>query len=313
MKWNKVYNIFQLKYLSSMILVLLLLFNMLFTKNFISSVTVTNLITQSTKIILLSLGMTLVIATSGIDISVGSAMGLAAIISAIFLKSGKPLGIIFSLLVILIFGLISGFLITRFKLLPMVVTLSMFYIMRGVAKGISVRGTVSYSYPKLTNFFINPVLGNLPIHFFIIILSIISMFILVNRTRFGIYVELYGNNPIAAKICGINTSLLLIGCYMISMFFAWVSGNVEMIMVSSADPSKIGLDLEIDAIAATLIGGTPVTGGTPNIIGSVSGAILLQLITMMTNMHNVPYSFSLIVKAFIILLALFIGQFGKRK
>ncbi|HBE79323.1 MAG TPA: ABC transporter permease [Firmicutes bacterium] len=300
------------KYVSVLALLALIIFNCLFTQNFVSWVTFSNLFIQASKVVLLGLGMTLIIATGGIDISVGSAMGLSATISAIFLVNGEPAGILLSLIVVAAFGVLCGTLVSKFSILPLIATLALRYILRGLAQGLSGRGTVTYNSPALTQFFITPIAGHFPIHFFILVIAVIIMYLVVNRMKFGFQVEAYGNNPIAAKIAGINTTKIIILCYAVSAIFAWVSGMLEMIMVSSADPSTVGLDMEIDAIAAAVIGGTPITGGYPNIIGTVCGALLLQLITMMCNMNNVPYSTALMIKAGIIVFALFFHGFRKK-
>lgn len=300
------------KYVAAFALLFLILFNCLFTQNFISWVTFSNLSVQASKVVLLGLGMTLIIATGGIDISVGSAMGLGATISAIFLANGAPAGIIISLLVVAAFGAFSGVLVSKFSILPLVSTLALMYIFRGLAQGLSGHGTVTYNSPGLTTFFITPLFGHIPIHFVIILIAAAIMYLVVNRMKFGFQVEAYGNNPTAARICGINTTKIIIICYTVSGIFAWASGMLDMIMVSSADPSTVGLDMEVNAIAAAVIGGTPITGGSPNVIGTVCGAILLQLITMMCNMNNVPYSTALIIKACIIVLALFFHGFRKK-
>ncbi|WP_320123000.1 ABC transporter permease [uncultured Sphaerochaeta sp.] len=294
-------------------LFLLIVFNCLFTKNFVSMTTFFNLMMQTTKIVLLGMGMTLVIATGGIDISVGSAMSLAAVISALTLVTGNYIGLILALVVMVLIGMFSGVLVAKFKILPMVVTLAMFYILRGAAKGISGRGTITYALPNLTAFFTEPIGGVLPIHFFIMLLAIAVMYFVVNKTKFGMEVELLGNNPNAAMICGIHTTRIIIMCYAISMFFAWGAGLLDMFVVSSADPSKIGLDIEIDAIAATLIGGTPITGGYPNVIGTVCGAFILQIITMMCNMLNIPFSIALMIKAALIIGALYLHEFANKE
>jgi ribose/xylose/arabinose/galactoside ABC-type transport system permease subunit len=292
------------KYAAALALLAFLLFNCLFTKNFVAWETFSNIFTQATKVALVGLGMTLVIATGGIDISVGSAMGLGATIAAISLVSGNFAGVVLSFVVVLAFGLLAGILTSRFSILPLVSTLASAYIMRGLARGISGRGTVTYNNPGLTNFFITPIVGRFPVQFFVLLISVVAMYLVVNRTKFGFDVEAYGNNPVAARISGINTRRVTTICYVISAMFAWVSGILVMVMVSSTDPARVGVDMELDAIAATVIGGTPITGGHPNILGTVCGAFLLQLIIMMANMHNIPYAYSLMIKAGIILVAL---------
>lgn len=301
------------KYIALIAFAVLLLLNCFFTENFVNKQTFTNLTIQSSKVILVSLGMTLVIATGGIDISVGSAMSLGAIISAVFLAKNMPFGIILSLLVVLVMGALVGVFTSKFAILPMVVTLAFRYVMRGMAKGISGRGTISYSNPALTKLSITRVLGIFPIHFFIVLVSIIIVYLLVNKMKFGKRVESYGNSPVAAKNCGINTVKIVTLCYVLSALFSWISGQLDMVMVSSADPATIGADMDMDAIAAVLVGGTPVTGGYPNVVGSVFGALVLQLVTMMCNMNNISYSVSLIIKAGIIVFALFFHSFGKNK
>ena len=300
------------KYVPAFVLFAFILFNCLFTPNFVSWVTFSNLFMQATKVALVALGMTLVIATGGIDISVGSAMGLGATISAVFLVNNQPVGVVISLLVVLFIGLLSGIMVSKFRILPLVTTLAFMYIMRGLAQVISGIGTVTIDYPEMQRFFVTPVIGRVPIHFFILIFAAGIMYIVVNRMKLGSQIEAYGNNPQAAKICGINTTGIVISVYVICAFLAWSSGMLEMAMVSCADPFRTGLDMEIDAIASVIIGGTPISGGYPNIIGSVCGAFILQLITMMCNMNNIPYSISLLIKATIIVLALFFHGFRRK-
>jgi ribose/xylose/arabinose/galactoside ABC-type transport system permease subunit len=299
------------KYASALALLAFVLFNCLFTKNFIAWETFSNIFSQATKVALVGLGLTLVIATGGIDISVGSAMGLGATIAAISLVSGSFAGVVLSFVVVLAFGLLAGILTSRFSILPLVSTLAMMYIMRGLARGISGRGTVTYNNPGLTNFFITPIAG-FPVQFFILLIAVVAMYLVVNRTKFGFDVEAYGNNPVAARISGIDTRRVTTICYVISAMFAWISGILVMVMVSSTDPARVGVDMELDAIAATVIGGTPITGGHPNILGTVCGAFLLQLIIMMANMHNIPYAYSLMIKAGIILVALVFHHLWQR-
>ena len=300
------------KNIAIILLIVLVVFNCIFTKNFMSWVTFSNLFMQASKIALIGVGMTLVIATGGIDISVGSAMAVGATISAIFFAQGDYWGVLISIAIVAGFGLLAGTLVSKFAIIPMIATLALRYIMRGMAQGVSGVGTVSYSAPELTQAFITPVGGIFPLHFFILVAAAVFMYFLVNRMKFGSQVEAYGNNPTAAKICGINTVKIVILCYVAIAIFSWGSGMIDMIMVSSADPSKLGVDMEIDVIAATVIGGTPITGGYPNIIGTVCGAFSLQLITMMCNMNNVAYSITLMIKAAIIVFALFFHGFRKK-
>jgi ribose/xylose/arabinose/galactoside ABC-type transport system permease subunit len=303
---------FLTKYVAALALLALLLFNCLFTPNFVAWETFSLIFSQGTKVALVGLGLTLVIAIGGIDISVGSAMALGATIAAISLTGGSYAGVALSFVVVLGFGLLAGTLTARFAILPLVSTLALMYAERGLARAISGRGTVTYDNPELTDFFITPILGRFPVQFFILVVAVVVMYLVVNRMKFGFNVEAYGNNPVAARISGINTRRVTTICYVVSAMFAWIAGILVMGMVSSTDPARVGLDMELDAIAATVIGGTPINGGHPNILGTVCGAFLLQLITMMANMNNIPYSYSLMIKAGIILVALVLHNVWKR-
>lgn len=302
---KKIKDVVLHKYIAAVVLLALILINCIFTKNFVSWVTFSNLFIQASKVSLVALGMTLVIATGGIDISVGSAMSLGAMISALFLVQKQPFGVLLSLAAVLAFGFLSGLLVSKFKILPMVTTLSGMYIMRGLAQVASGVGTITFSYPNLQKFFITPIASRIPIHFFILIAATLVMYVVVNRMRFGSNIEAYGSNPVAASVCGMNTTKIVVAAYVICALFSWMSGMLEIAMVSCADPTRTGQDMEINAIVSVVVGGTNINGGYPNVIGSVCGAFLLQLITMMCNMNNITYSVSLMIKAGIIVVALF--------
>ena len=300
------------KYIAVFLFLLLLVFNCLFTKNFVSPVTFINFVKADARICLVALGMTLVIATGGIDISVGSAMALGAILCAMGIRDNAPGFILLSIIVVLVFGVIAGLAVSRLAILPMVTTLSLRYIMRGMAKGITGAANVTYSAPKLTKFFTVPLVGKIPVHFFIIIIVSFIIWVLVNHMKIGSQIEAYGNNPTAARNCGINTVKIIVFCYAVIAVLSYFAGFLEMVVVSSAHPSTIGVDMEVDAIAATLVGGTPIEGGHPNVIGTVFGTFVLQIVTMMCNMWNISYPVTLMIKASIIMAALFFHGLGKR-
>lgn len=304
--------VFLKKNIALILFLALLVFNVIATNNFLSWITFNNFIKQVSRVCLVSLGMSLVIATGGIDISVGSAMALSSVLAALGIVNHSPLLIVFSLLLVIVFGCIAGTAVSKFAVLPMVATLALRYIMRGMAKGVSGAANVTYSAPKLTAFFTQPVIGHIPVHFFILIISVVCVYILVNKMKLGAKIEAYGNNPVAARNCGINTVKIVVFCYAVTAALSWGAGMLEAVVVSSAHPSTIGTDMEIDAIAAVLIGGTPIEGGYPNIIGTTCGAFVLQLITMMCNMNNVSYPVTLMLKACIVLAALYFHGIGKR-
>lgn len=261
--------VFFKKNIALILFLVLLVFNIVATNNFLSWITFNNFFKQVSRVCLVSLGMSLVIATGGIDISVGSAMALGSVLAALGIVRQSPALIIFSILLVVAFGCLAGVAVSKLAILPMVATLALRYIMRGMAKGISGAANVTYTAPNLTKLFTQPIFGHIPVHFFIVIIAVAVVYILVNKMKLGARIEAYGNNPVAARNCGINTVKIVIFCYAITGALAWAAGMLEAVVVSSAHPSTIGTDMEIDAIAATLIGGTPIDGGYPNIIGTV--------------------------------------------
>lgn len=304
--------VFFKKNIALILFLVLLVFNIVATNNFLSWITFNNFFKQVSRVCLVSLGMSLVIATGGIDISVGSAMALGSVLAALGIVHQSPALIIFSILLVVAFGCLAGVAVSKLAILPMVATLALRYIIRGMAKGISGAANVTYTAPNLTKLFTQPIFGHIPVHFFIVIIAVAVVYILVNKMKLGARIEAYGNNPVAARNCGINTVKIVIFCYAITGALAWAAGMLEAVVVSSAHPSTIGTDMEIDAIAATLIGGTPIDGGYPNIIGTVCGTFVLQLITMMCNMNNVSYPVTLMLKACIVLAALYFHGIVKR-
>ncbi len=304
--------VFLKKYIALILFLVLLVINIFATNNFLSWITFNNFFRQVSRTCLVALGMSLVIATGGIDISVGSAMALGAVLAALGIVHQSPLLIILSIVLVIAFGCLAGVAVSKFAILPMVVTLALRYVMRGMARGISGAANVTYSAPKMTAFFTQPVIGQVPVHFFILLAAVIVIYVVVNKMKLGARIEAYGNNPVAARNCGINTVKIVIFCYAITAALSWMAGMLEAAVVSSAHPTTIGSDMEIDAIAAALIGGTPIDGGYPNIIGTTCGAFVLQLITMMCNMNNVSYPVTLMLKACIVLAALYFHGIGKR-
>ena len=143
------------------------------------------------------------------------------------------------------FGAIAGISISKFGVLPMVATLALRYIMRGMAKGVSGVGTVTFSSPALTDFFNMKLFDKIPIHLLILILAVVIVYILVNRMSFGGYIEAYGENSKAAGICGINAVKIILVCYCMSAAFSWMAGMLDMISVSSANPANIGTDSDV--------------------------------------------------------------------
>ena len=306
-------NIMQ-KYGAFFALVILLLVNCFTTPNFVSMRTFWNLITQSVTVLILGLGMAVVIATGGINISVGSVMALSSMVLAKLVARGHIfLGIAACLAIAVLTGIITGLIITKFQVQPMITTLAMMYVLRGIAKLMNGGTILNYKNNAFSNLAYIRIGGEIPIQAVISLVFIILIMVLMNRTSFGNYVEAYGDNPLATKVAGVNVILIITACYAICNFLAGISGILETITTTCADPVNMGLNKETDAIAAVVVGGTPMSGGKPNILGMVCGVLVLQLITIMINMNNIPYSYSLVVKAAIIVVSLFVQNMNRKE
>lgn len=315
--WQKKIDIVKIarKYGAVIFFFLLFLFNCVTTTNFIRINTIQNLFIQSFPILLISFGMTLVIATANIDISVGSGMALAAMIFALTISAGlhPVLAFLVTLIVGVFFGWICGVLVAKYDIQSMIVTMAMMYILRGIAKGMYGGSTVMFKNDFLSTLSYYRIGDVIPVHVVIMLIIFAILWFVVEKTRYGTYVEAVGNNPKAAGISGVSVSGILISVYVISALLAVIAGVEQGIMVMQADSSNIGLTKEFDAIAATVVGGTPMSGGKANLTGTLFAALLLQLINMMVNMNNIYYALAYIIKAILIIAAVLINTYIGQK
>ena len=285
--------------------------NSIFTRNFLSMNTVQNILSQCTTTVLLGIGMTVVIATGGINISVGSVMAMSSMIAAKFIAEGHLVqGMLLGLVAALFCGFLTGYVVIKFNIQPMIASLAMMFVLRGVAKLLN-DGKNMNPRNKALNNFLYETFGGIPVRTIIWLICVLIIVVLVYMTRFGICIESYGDNSRATRIAGINTVMVITSCYVICNILACIAGFVEMGYSSIVDPGNMGLSKEMDAIAATVLGGTSIDGGKPHVWGTVFGAMVLQMITIMVNMNNVPASYAKIIKAVIIVLAVYLQ--GNRK
>lgn len=312
MNKNKIKFNHKLKNYSSVIFLLaLIIFNMIFTPNFNSLNTVNNVITQILPVILTSMGMTIVISTGGIDISVGSVMAISGIVAAMVAPYiGIFLAVVLGIIVAILVGLLNGLLIGKFEIQAMVITLGSMLLIRGIAKVLiegrdiylNRLGQVGEKMSKLGSY---KIFGNIPIQIIPIIIAVLIVWILMTKTTLGRKIQLVGDNSVAGKLTGINTDLIILIVYSISSAFAGLAGFFEVVRVNVASGSSLGQGAELDAIAAVAIGGTPMSGGKARVFGTVVGALIMQLITLTCVMNNVPAQWAMIVKAIILVIAVY--------
>jgi ribose transport system permease protein len=301
-------------------LLLLVLFNLAFTPNFATLQTFNVNLTQVCTIVIVAVGMTLVIATGGIDLSVGSLMAIAgALAPLIFLGKlfplphplvGIALAFVVPVLVAGAFGWFNGWLITRFRIQPIVGTLVLFIAGRGIAQVLTNGNLQVFKLPEFQFIGLGRVLG-IPFQA-ILMLAIVALAAwALRRTVFGREILAVGGNERAARLAGIPVARVKRRVYLISGLCAGVAGLIVIAINSAADANLIGLGMELDAIAAVAVGGTLLTGGRATVLGTLLGALIIQLVRYTLLANGVPDAAALVVKAGIIVLAVWLQRQGR--
>ena len=271
-------------------LAVLIVFNGIVTKNFLSLNTLWLVIKQSTPILFMTVGMTFVISSGGIDISTGSMMAFCGIIVSLGITNGGNFWVwcLIGLAACAAIGVFNGFLISSVGVQPVILTLVMQIVMRGVTVLMAKSSVfVLGGYPEIKTLGIYRFPGRVPIQIvFFIFIVIISVFVL-RKTLLGKYVEAVGSNPKAARLTGVRTVAVIITVYVISAVLAGSCGILEMCRNAALDPNELGKLYELDAIA---------------------GCLIMVLIGTTVNMNGIPFATSNISKAAIIIFALAIQR-----
>lgn len=291
---------------SLVFLAFLLVVNCLFTKGFFSIQTLWNLVVQIAPVIFVALGMTFIISSGGIDISVGSTMAVAGMmVVQLMPKTGLFMAIVLGIFCGGLIGCINGLIIARFRLQPIIVTLGTQIAGRGIAQLIGNGYILRYDSDALMSMATKRFAG-IPVQFFYLLIIVLIYVLIARRSTFARYVEAMGDNYKASWISGIRVNRYTVMIYVLSGLMSACAGILTIARAGAADPDTIGSGLELTAIAAVAIGDTKMTGGKAKMIGTVLGAFILQIITIAFNMNNVPYEWSLVAKTFIIILAVFL-------
>lgn len=296
-------------------LVLLFAFNALFTPNFLTVQTLNVNLTQVATIVIVAVGMTLVIATGGIDLSVGALMAIGgALAPMLFLHPplGSPgLGLVlaFTLPVLAAgaFGLFNGGLITRFGIQPFIATLILFIAGRGIAQVLTNGQLQTFSNPAFQFIGLGRPFG-IPVQVILMLLIVALFAWIMARTVFGRHVLAVGGNEKAAALAGVPVRRVKLMVYAISGLLAGVAGLIVIAINSSSDANQVGLNMELDAIAAVAVGGTAFSGGRATMLGTLIGALIIQLIRYTLLAKGIPDSAALVVKAAIILVAVYVQR-----
>ena len=300
-------------------LIALLLFNLVWTPHFWSLQTLNVNLTQVATIVIVFVGMTLVIATGGIDLSVGSLMAISgALAPLIFLSPfgrdhvalGNLLAFIVPIAAAGLLGAFNGWFITQFRLQPIVGTLVVFIAGRGIGQVMTNGNLQPFHNPTFQFIGLGRVLG-VPVQVIVMLLLVVVAAWMLRSTLFGRQILALGGNEKAARLSGVPVDRVKRWVYAISGLCAGIAGLVVISINSSSDANQVGLGMELDAIAAVAVGGTPFTGGQATVVGSLIGALLIQLVRYTLLANGVPDAAALVVKGAIIAGAVWSQQRGR--
>lgn len=297
-------------------LAVLVIVDCIFIDQFASMVTFWAIWPQAFTTIMAALGMTLVISTGGIDISTGSILSFAGILVAYFyitLEWPLAVCILICILGAAFVGVFNGFIVARFQVPPIVVTLISQMVFRGVAQVLPGGNPIYINYKPLNTIATYKFwTQGMPVQFLLVIAFTLVFIFITKKTLFGRQIQVVGENSTAAKFAGINNFATTIWVYVLAALAVGVAAVVEAGRVGNCNPTIMGEGAEMDAIAAVAVGGTSMTGGKARILGSVCGAIIMQLIGMTVNYCGWPTSWGEVLKAVVLILAVCL-QTAKKK
>ncbi|WP_192243020.1 ABC transporter permease [Mesorhizobium silamurunense] len=290
---------------------------------FLNPDNIANIVRAVSETGIIAIGMTFVIITAGIDLSVGAVLGLSAVVTATMMISGG-FGLISTILAVLamgiVFGVVQGTISTRFRLEPFIVTLAGLQAARGLALIVSGNQYINISYgdgPGLAPP-VFAVLGErlfdntVPVATIVFIIFAALATLVLNTTRFGRYVYAVGGNERAARISGVPVSMVKISVYAITGFASALAGIVHAGQFNFGSAND-GMGYELTAIAAVVIGGTSLFGGAGSMVGTVAGTIMLGALANILQLNNITPATQLLATAAIIVLAAVLQSLVRRR
>ncbi|HMJ91556.1 MAG TPA: ABC transporter permease [Candidatus Acidoferrum sp.] len=276
--------------------------------------------TQTVIVAIGALGMTLIIVSGGIDLSVGSVVALTSVVGARFLALEQPwstAGVItMTIAAGALIGMINGSLIAGLRMMPFIVTLGMMGVARGLAKWLGNNQTVNYDEHAAVN---NIMASSEPFQFFPLPTGVwvaaslaVVMIVVLRHTVFGRYVFAIGSNEATARLCGIHVRLHKVLIYTLAGMFFGIAGLMQLSRLTQGDPT-VAIGLELDIIAAVVIGGASLSGGTGSILGSMIGALIMAVLRNGSNQMGWPNYMQEIIIGTVIVLAVGLDKLRQSK
>lgn len=276
------------------------------------------ILTQTVIVAIGALGMTMIIVSGGIDLSVGSIVALCSVVGAVLLTKGwdPALVILATILVGGGVGLLNGGVIAGLRMMPFIVTLGMMGIARGAAKWLA--GNQTVNAPESP---VNQIMDTSadPLHFFPLPVGVwiavglaVVMSVVMRRTVFGRYVFAIGSNEATARLCGIRVQRQKVFIYALAGLFFGVAGLMQLSRLTQGDPT-VAIGLELDIIAAVVIGGASLSGGSGSILGSMIGALIMAVLRNGSNQMGWPNYMQEIIIGVVIILAVGVDRLRQAK
>ena len=275
------------------------------------------ILTQTVIVAICALGMTMIIVSGGIDLSVGSAVALTSVVGAtLIVKSFPPTAVV--LLTVLaggVLGLLNGAAIAGMRMMPFIVTLGMMGVARGAAKWMADNQAVNYPDSPLNRIMALEApeeLLPLPAGVWLAIALAVLMAVVMRQTVFGRYIFAIGSNEIAARLSGIRVRLHKVFIYSLAGLFFGIAGLMQLSRLTQGDPT-VAIGLELDVIAAVVIGGASLSGGSGSILGSMIGALIMAVLRNGSNQSGWPTYMQEIIIGIVIILAVAVDRLRQRR
>lgn len=282
------------------------------TDDFFTSRNLSNILRQICTTCTLSLGFTLVLSSGMIDLSVGYMLGMIGIATAMMSVSGvsAPVVILAALVISGFCGFLNAFITSMFNLAPFIVTLAMGMVYQGVNLLLCHAKSIS-GLPDWYLFFGTGEVFGIPFPVLVMVILVIIMAVVVQKTKFGRYALAVGGNSKAARVCGIPTRKIMYSVYIITGVCVGIAALLLTGRTASAQTTA-GAGMELDAVAAVVIGGTPMEGGKANVFGTLIGCLLIQVISNSLNLLGVDSNWQKIAKGLVIIVAIILDRQGSR-
>ena len=301
------------KLLPFLSLILLFVALWIASPNFLTATNLSSVVRQTAVINIMALGMTIVIITGGIDLSVGSILGLAGLLGTMAMEAGASIavGVGVGLLTGLVCGFVNGFLITQLNIAPFIVTLGTLGIYRGAALIVS-NGLPVHNVPPAFSFLGEGTLLGIPFVLWLLVICGVAVHIILEHTRLGRYAFAIGSSPAAAVYAGIPVTFHTTAVYAIGGLLTGLGGMIEASRLMTGQPTA-GTGYELQAIAAVVIGGGSLRGGEGSVVGTLVGAFIMGLLSNGSDLLGISNYVQQVVIGAVIILAVAADELRKRR